>query len=123
MDVSALDQGAWFEFPMTKGRVLKLKLRPASGKEKVFLAEKFTETKMGMVDEIFAPFVMAWNLTKGQDAIPCNDDTKAQYLNFYMLETLERKAPAGPGEEAPPEQQIWSRVLEIVKSLDFFSLG
>jgi hypothetical protein len=122
MDITALDQGAWFDFPMTKGRLLKLKLRPASGAEKIDLSEKFSGTQMGRIAVAFAPFVVGWNLTKGEDPVPCNDETKIQYLNFYLLEEFVQDVPP-LGEDGPPRKDIWLKIYEIIGSLDFFSLG
>lgn len=121
MDVTALDQGAWFDFKL-KGKTLRLKLRPATDKEKVGIGENFKDTKVGLISAVFAPFVMDWDLTRGGDPLPCDDENKAHYLGFYMLEELEPD-PVPMGEEPKPTVQVWARVLEIVKGLDFFSLG
>jgi len=125
MDISVLEQGAWFKFPLVDGPEIELKIRPATEAEMAGWT-KLREGGKGNA-EIFSPFVMDWKIpvtADGGNPVPCTDETKAKYLGFFICSSfVEKETNKETGREVETETMVAVRVSAIVRNVSFFLRG
>jgi hypothetical protein len=121
-------QGEWFEFRFPKGKILGLKLKPASYEEQIEWGKGSQESFYGCVTE----HIIDWRgLTKnGNEVEPTSENVKT-YMSYFLLAKVERiGANLGPAEvketgpvedeEKPEQKTLGVHLVEILQNIENF---
>jgi hypothetical protein len=90
-------QGEWFEFRFPNGKILKLKLRPASYEEQL----KWPDSDQVNFYNLALENVIDWDLRKGGEKIEPTPENIRENMKYFLTSEVERVG--GPGEAAIAE--------------------
>lgn len=121
-------QGEWFEFKLPKGKILKLKLSPASFEEQL----KWQESdRVGFYD-LALEHVIDWEgLTEGGQKIEPTQENVKKYLQYFLTSIVERVGDSsvipedkesGPvaDEEKPGRRMLGFFLIDILQNIENF---
>ena len=125
MDVSTFQmEGEWLELEVVsekEEKSLEVKIKPLSAEDQINLAEVAEKDIKDFLSQI-STVILDWDLMRGEEKLPCNDEEKARYLPYLIGMRVRRKSESDDIESSKEaDKKLTFAGFEILKFAQNFS--